>query len=403
MHERRVLPGNRRAAPSSLAPPAGGGPGEPGPGRLDLPQVWRQLQAWAHEAGFSQIEVADVDLAAAEPGFEAWLAAGFHGDMHYMAAHGTRRLRPAELVPGTVRVITARMDYLPRDAAPDWIDQEQARQQAPGDAVISVYARGRDYHKVLRQRLQRLVDQLAAAIGPFGHRVFTDSAPVLEVELAARAGLGWRGKHTLALRRDAGSMFFLGEIFVDLPLPVSTPVSAHCGSCTACLDACPTQAIVAPYRLDARRCISYLTIEHPGPIPVEFRVAMGNRVYGCDDCQLVCPWNRWAQRSPLADFDARLGHETLLALWAWDEPMFLRRTEGSAIRRIGFERWRRNLAVALGNAWRATGERAVAQALAQATDAGLAREHIDWALAQRDPAAESVSAARPAPPAPRAG
>ncbi|WP_233258953.1 tRNA epoxyqueuosine(34) reductase QueG [Rubrivivax albus] len=342
------------------------------------------MQAWAHQAGFSQIGVADVDLSAAEPGFEAWLAAGFHGDMHYMAAHGTRRTRPAELVPGTVRVITARMDYLPREAPADWADREQARLRAPGEAVISVYARGRDYHKVLRQRLQRLVDQLAAEIGPFGHRVFTDSAPVLEVELATQAGLGWRGKHTLALRRDAGSMFFLGEIYVDLPLPLSEPVSAHCGSCTACLDACPTQAIVAPYKLDARRCISYLTIEHPGPIPLELRAAIGNRIYGCDDCQLVCPWNRWAQRSPLPDFDARLGQETLLALWAWDEATFLRRTEGSAIRRIGHARWRRNLAVALGNAWRATGDVAIAQALAQADDTGLAREHIAWALAQRD-------------------
>jgi epoxyqueuosine reductase len=245
---------------------------------------------------------------------------------------------------------------------------------------------------------------MAAEIGPFGHRVFTDSAPVLEVALATRAGLGWRGKHTLALRRDAGSMFFLGEIYVDLPLPLTPPVDAHCGSCTACLDACPTQAIVAPYRLDARRCISYLTIEHPGPIPVEFRAAMGNRIYGCDDCQLVCPWNRWARRATLPDFDERLGRETLLALWAWDEAAFLHRTEGSAIRRIGHARWRRNLAVALGNAWRETGDARIARALAEADDHGLAREHIDWALAQRDvPAGAAISAARPAPPAPAAG
>jgi epoxyqueuosine reductase len=221
---------------------------------------------------------------------------------------------------------------------------------------------------------------------------------VLEVELATRAGLGWRGKHTLALRRDAGSMFFLGELFVDLPLPLTEPVSAHCGSCTACLDVCPTQAIVAPGRLDARRCISYLTIEHPGPIPVEFRAALGNRVYGCDDCQLVCPWNRYAQRSPLPDFDARLGAETLLALWRWDEAEFLRRTEGSAIRRIGFERWRRNLAVAVGNAWRETGEPAVARALAAATDTGLAREHIQWALAQRSACSDSMASGRLAMP-----
>jgi epoxyqueuosine reductase len=331
--------------------------------------------------------VADVDLASAEPGLTAWLAAGFHGSMHYMAAHGLRRARPAELVPGTVRVITAAMDYLPRDTPADWAARERARLQAPGEAVVSVYARGRDYHKVMRRRLQRLADRLAAEVGPFGHRVFTDSAPVLEVELATRSGLGWRGKHTLALRRDGGSMAFLGEIYVDLPLPVSAPDSAHCGHCSACLDACPTGAIVAPYRLDARRCISYLTIEHDGPIPPEWRAAIGNRVYGCDDCQLVCPWNKYARRSPLPDFDARhgLGASSLLALWAWTEGEFLARTEGSAIRRIGWTRWRRNLAVALGNAWRETGDAALHTALAGArvgADA-LVGEHIDWALGQR--------------------
>ena len=345
--------------------------------------LWRQLREWAHQAGFSQIGVADVDLSSAEPGFEAWLAAGFHGQMHYMAAHGSKRLRPAELVPGTLRVLSARMDYLPRDTPDDWAQQARNRLLQADEAVISVYARGRDYHKVLRQRLQGLATRLQAEIGPFGYRVFTDSAPVLEVELATRSGLGWRGKHTLTLHRDAGSMFFLGEIFVDLPLPLTDPVSAHCGSCTACIDACPTGAIVAPGRVDARRCISYLTIEHPGPIPPEWRVALGNRVYGCDDCQLVCPWNRWAQRSVLPDFDARLGAESLLALWAWDETTFLQRTEGGPIRRIGYERWRRNLAVALGNAWRETADPALAQALAAAADSGLAREHIDWALAQR--------------------
>jgi epoxyqueuosine reductase len=365
---------------------------------LDMPHLWRQLREWAHQAGFSQIGVADVDLAAAEPGFEAWLAAGFHGQMHYMAAHGMKRLRPAELVPGTVRVVSVAMDYLPRDAPDDWAGRERARLQQPGEAVISVYARGRDYHKVLRQRLQGLATRLQSEIGSFGHRAFTDSAPVLEVELATRAGLGWRGKHTLALRRDAGSMFFLGELFVDLPLPLTEPVSAHCGSCTACLDICPTQAIVAPGRLDARRCLSYLTIEHPGPIPFEFRAAMGNRVYGCDDCQLVCPWNRHAQRSPLPDFDARLGAETLLGLWCWTEAEFLRRTEGSAIRRIGYERWRRNLAVALGNAWRETGEPAIAQALAAAPDTGLAREHIQWALAQRSASSDTMASGRLAMP-----
>ncbi len=315
--------------------------------------------------------------------------------MGYMAAHGTRRARPAELVPGTLRVISARMDYLPRAAPAGWCDDEVQALRAPQRAVVSVYARGRDYHKVLRTRLQRLAERLAAAVGPLGHRVFTDSAPVLEVELATRAGLGWRGKHTLALTREAGSMFFLGEIFVDLALPVDGAAGAHCGSCNACLAACPTQAIVAPYRLDARRCISYLTIEHPGPIDPALRPLMGNRIYGCDDCQLACPWNKYAQRSPLPDFDPRPGLDGagLLMLWAWDEAEFLRRTEGSAIRRIGHARWRRNLAVALGNAWRETGDPAIAQALArylaapdEAPDA-LVREHVVWALAQRAPGA----------------
>ena len=311
--------------------------------------------------------------------------------MHYMARHGLTRARPAALVPGTASVICARMDYLPRDAPAQWIERERARLAdgdgpADGSAVVSVYARGRDYHKVLRQRLQQLADRLAAEVGPFGHRVFTDSAPVLEVELATRAGLGWRGKHTLALSREGGSTFFLGEIFLDLALPPDAPVSEHCGTCSACIDACPTGAIVAPYRLDARRCISYLTIEEPGPIPEALRRAVGNRIFGCDDCQLACPWNKYAVRSTLADFDERhgLGQAKLLELWAWDEATFLQRTEGSAIRRIGFARWRRNLAVALGNAWRAGGNQAIAQALGAARERAddLAREHIAWALAQ---------------------
>ncbi|GAB4038385.1 MAG: tRNA epoxyqueuosine(34) reductase QueG [Rubrivivax sp.] len=355
---------------------------------FDGQRLVQRLQEWAHHEGFSQIGIAGVDLSGAEPGLSAWLAAGFHGSMQYMAAHGLKRARPAELVPGTVSVITARMDYLPRDAPPDWAGRERRRLMTPGEAVVSVYARGRDYHKVLRQRLRRLADRLAAEVGPFGHRVFTDSAPVLEVELATRSGLGWRGKHTLALHRDGGSMFFLGEIYVDLPLPRTAPAEAHCGSCSACLDACPTQAIVAPYRLDARRCISYLTIEHDGPIPEPLRAPMGNRIYGCDDCQLACPWNKFAQRTPLPDFDDRLGGESLLELWAWDEAAFLRRTEGSAIRRIGFTRWRRNLAVALGNAWRAEGDPRVAAALAAAPDEGVVREHLHWALGQRTRALE---------------
>ena len=307
--------------------------------------------------------------------------------MAYLAAHGAKRARPAELVPGTVSVITARLDYLPRATHDTWADDEKRRLLDADQAVVSIYARGRDYHKVLRARLQRLALRIAEHVGPFGHRVFTDSAPVQEVELAARSGIGWRGKHTLALRRDAGSMFFLGEIYVDLELAPTAPLTPHCGSCRACIDVCPTQAIVAPYRLDARRCISYLTIEHHGPIPLEFRAAIGNRIYGCDDCQLVCPWNKFAQRATLPDFDVRhdLDGCTLLALWAWDEATFLRRTEGSAMRRVGWRRWRRNLAVALGNAWRELGDRRHRAALASARAPAdeLVQEHIDWALAQR--------------------
>ena len=351
------------------------------------PALLTRLRAWAVDCGFSQIGVADVDLHEAEPGLLAWLHAGFHGEMGYMSAHGLKRARPAELVPGTVRVITARMDYLPTATPEGWRAIEFSRLEAPAQATVSLYARGRDYHKVLRARLQRLAERLQEQVGPYGHRVFTDSAPVLEVELASRSGLGWRGKHTLTLSREAGSMFFLGEIYVDLPLPLTEPASAHCGSCRACLDVCPTQAIVAPYRLDARRCISYLTIEHPGPIPEPLRVAMGNRIYGCDDCQLVCPWNRHAQRAALPDFDVRepFAAPTLLQLWGWDEAQFLQLTQGSAIRRIGFERWQRNLAVALGNAWRAGGDVAIAQALRARREAAsaLVQAHIDWALAQR--------------------
>jgi epoxyqueuosine reductase len=353
---------------------------------IDGPTLLERLRVWGHELGFSQIGVAGIDLTHAEQGLLAWLEAGFHGGMAYMARHGTARARPAELVPGTVRVITARMDYLPRDAPAAWAEHEAAAVAEPTRAVVSVYARGRDYHKVLRSRLQRLAQRLADEVGPLGHRVFTDSAPVLEAELATASGIGWRGKHTLALHREAGSMFFLGEIFVDLELPLSEAVAAHCGSCRACIDVCPTQAIVAPYRLDARRCISYLTIEHPGSIPEALRPLIGNRIYGCDDCQLVCPWNKYAQRSLVPDFDVRHGLDTasLLELWAWDEAAFDARTEGSAIRRIGFTRWRRNLAVGLGNALRVTHDDATRAALAaaRAAAAPLVQEHIDWALAQ---------------------
>jgi epoxyqueuosine reductase len=345
-----------------------------------------QMRAWGRSLGFSQIGVAGIDLASAEPRLAAWLDNGFHGEMDYMAVHGMKRARPAELVPGTVSVITARLDYLPRATTAGWQRVEWGRLEDTSAAAVSIYARGRDYHKVLRRRLGQLADRIAAEIGPFGHRVFTDSAPVLEVELASKSGIGWRGKHTLVLDRDAGSMFFLGEIFVDFALPESAAASDHCGSCTACIDICPTRAIVAPYELDARRCISYLTIESKGAIPVEFRAAIGNRVYGCDDCQLVCPWNKFASASPIADFDVRpaLDGPGLLTLWAWDEDEFLRATEGSAIRRIGFERWQRNLAVALGNALAASGDAAIADALRSRRDgaSALVREHIDWALAQ---------------------
>ena len=307
--------------------------------------------------------------------------------MFYMASHGLKRARPAELVPGTVRVITARMDYLPASTPEGWQALEFDRLKQPTEAIVSVYARGRDYHKVMRQRLQKLSDQIAAALGPLGYRVFTDSAPVLEAELASLSGLGWRGKHTLLLSREAGSTFFLGEIFVDMALPVTAPVSNHCGSCSACIDICPTRAIVAPYRLDARRCISYLTIEHAGPIPLELRPLMGNRIYGCDDCQLICPWNKFAKRSALPDFDARAGlaGSQLVELFGWTEETFLRFTEGSPIRRIGHERWLRNIAVALGNALRVADVNAakpLLAALALRADhpSALVREHVAWAL-----------------------
>ena len=345
-----------------------------------------QIQAWARELGFSQIGVAGVDLSSAEPGLQAWLAHGFHGDMAYMASHGMRRARPAELVPGTVSVVTVRMDYLPRNTPDDWTELELGRLNHPGEGIVSVYARGRDYHKVLRSRLQKLAERLGQTVGPLGYRVFTDSAPVLEAELAARSGQGWRGKHTLLLNREAGSMFFLGEVYLDLALPPTAPVTEHCGSCSACITVCPTQAIVAPHKLDARRCISYLTIEHAEAIPLEMRPLMGNRIYGCDDCQLVCPWNKFAKRSALPDFDPRAGlsGQQLTDLFAWTEAQFLQFTEGSPIRRIGHERWLRNVAVALGNALRQGASADLRAALhSRAEDvSALVREHVAWALAQ---------------------
>jgi epoxyqueuosine reductase len=371
---------------------------------LDFSQLARDIVTWGQELGFAELGIADTELSADEARLGAWLDAGRHGEMDYMARHGARRARPSEMVPGTIRVITARLDYLPRRAQdPDAVLVDSRK------AYISRYALGRDYHKVMRQRLQRLADRIGTAIessadtsagnsahtsvstsvntsvNTFRYRVFSDSAPVLEVALAAKAGLGWRGKHTLLLTRDAGSFFFLGEIFTDLPLPVTPAVSAHCGTCRACLDVCPTGAIVAPYELDARRCISYLTIELKGSIPESLRPLIGNRVYGCDDCQLACPWNKYAQPSDEPDFDVRNGLDDadLTALFAWSESDFNVRMEGSAIRRIGFERWLRNLAVGLGNA--GYSEQIVDALSSRRDDASpLVREHVAWALAEQE-------------------
>ena len=341
----------------------------------DYARLALAIKAWGKELGFQAVGIADTDLGAAEDRLAKWLAAGFNGEMDYMARHGLKRARPAELRAGTLRVISARMNYRPQAAAA-W-----SVIGAPDKAYVARYATGRDYHKLLRRRLEQLSQRIETEIGAFGHRVYTDSAPVMEVELAAKCGLGWRGKHTLLLAREAGSYFFLGEIFTDLPLPVDAPVSEHCGSCRKCLDICPTRAIVAPYRLDARRCISYLTIELKGSIPPELRPLIGNRVYGCDDCQLVCPWNRYAEVSGEPDFRVRHGLDEaqLTQLFGWSESQFHERMAGSAIHRIGFECWSRNLAVGLGNA---PSSAAVVGALrARAADPSpLVREHVAWAL-----------------------
>jgi epoxyqueuosine reductase len=347
-----------------------------------------RLDALAKARGFAAVGVSDIDLGADELHLLDWLAAGLHGEMHYMQRHGTRRSRPAELVPGTLRVISARMDYWPAGAR----DAHQVLGE-PEKAYVSRYALGRDYHKVLRRALQLLGDDLAAEVGPFGYRVFVDSAPVLEKALARNAGLGWIGKHTNLIARDAGSYFFLGEIYTDLPLPVDAPASAHCGSCTACMPACPTAAIVAPYRLDARRCISYLTIELRGSIPEDLRAALGNRIYGCDDCQLVCPWNKFARTATQPDFDVRNGLDgpALAGLFAWTETEFDTRLAGSPIRRIGWECWLRNIAVALGNA---PSSADVLGALRSRADhpSALVREHVGWALARHAAAVGSPRA-----------
>ncbi len=356
------------------------------PNAVDQANLREWLDEQSRQLGFDGLRITDTHLGIASERLQEWLEQGRHGRMEYMAKHAQLRSDPGMLVPGTIRVICVTMNYL--SSAIDF-DHEWERLAQPTQAIVSMYARGRDYHKVMRNRLQEFAQMIEARIGSFGYRVFTDSAPLMEVELARKAGLGWRGKHTLLLNRESGSTFFLGEILVDVPLPIDHEEESHCGTCQSCIEICPTQAITAPYQLDARRCISYLTIENPDAIPVEFRRAMGNRVYGCDDCQLICPWNKFAQRTALPDFAERhgLGRASLLQLWSWTEDEFDRRHEGSAIRRIGYSRWRRNLAVAMGNAMADNGvseedkgllQEALRSALPTAD--ALVAEHIQWAL-----------------------
>ena len=386
----------------------------------ELHTQWEALRTWlntrAKELGFLQVRITDTDVSDARPYLEEWLEQGRHGQMDYMERHKDLRSDPSRLQAGAIRSICLTMPYLseqsklheqhgqpdPHEIDASLVEQilqcEEKRLLESDQAVVSLYARGRDYHKVIRSRLQilamELEEKLQAAFSELNHslqyRVFTDSAPLMEVELARKAGLGWRGKHTLLLNRESGSFFFLGEILINAPLPIDVPVEAHCGSCQACIDICPTKAITAPYQLDARRCISYLTIEHHDAIPVEFRSAMGNRIYGCDDCQLVCPWNKYAQLSTVPDFGERngLGGASLLELWSWSEVQFKERHAGSAILRIGYERWRRNLAVALGNALASNldggTKREIVRQLKDALPSAslLVAEHISWALSQ---------------------
>ena len=346
----------------------------------DLAGLKADIVRWSEEFGFQQLGVSDVDLTAAESRLGEWLADDFHGEMDYMDKHGSKRSRPAELVPGTLRVISVRMDYLPpgQDQSTDLLDHESR-------AYISRYALGRDYHKVIRRRLQKLASRIEQQVGSFGYRAFVDSAPVLEKPLAENAGLGWIGKHTNIINSEAGSWFFLGELYTDLPLPVDEKASAHCGTCRACIDICPTRAIVAPFKLDARRCISYLTIELRDSIPHEFREAIGNRIYGCDDCQLCCPWNKFAQPSAEADFAPRHGLDDvdLTELFSWSEAKWLERTAGSAIRRIGYDCWLRNIAVALGNA-KTTADVVAALKSRLDHDSDMVVEHIEWSLARHE-------------------
>ncbi|RDV25621.1 tRNA epoxyqueuosine(34) reductase QueG [Alteromonas aestuariivivens] len=345
---------------------------------IDLNRLVKDIKAWGQALGFQQVGISDIDLSQHEHHLNNWLAEGYHGQMHYMASHGSKRARPAELVPGTVRVISVRMDYLPPDAS---FAKHLSSAQT---AYISRYALGRDYHKVLRNRLKQLGEKITQSLQQTQYRPFVDSAPVLEHAIAQKAGLGWTGKHTLTINRQAGSWFFLGELFVNLPLPVDNPVEEGCGSCTACLTICPTQAIVAPYKVDARRCISYLTIEYDGVIPEELRSAMGNRIYGCDDCQLICPWNRYANLSEEPDFHPRkaLHGQSLTDLFRWTEEDFLHNTQGSPIRRIGFVKWQRNLTVAMGNA--EYSEEIIFLLKERRSEAPeLVQTHIDWAIAQQ--------------------
>ncbi|MDF3935428.1 tRNA epoxyqueuosine(34) reductase QueG [Pseudomonas citronellolis] len=342
----------------------------------DYSAIAERIKAWGRELGFQQVGISGLDLQRHGEHLQRWLAAGYQGEMDYMGAHGSKRWRPDELVPGTLRVVSLRMDYLPGDTRMAQLLAE------PEKAYVSRYALGRDYHKLIRKRLQQLAERIQAEVGAFGYRAFVDSAPVLEKAIGEQAGLGWIGKNTLLLNRKAGSYFFLGELFTDLPLPIDEPHgSEHCGRCSACLDICPTAAFVGPYVLDARRCISYLTIELKGPIPEELRAPMGNRVFGCDDCQIVCPWNRFARPTEQGDFQPRHGLDNaeLAELFLWSEETFLSRTEGSPLRRAGYERWLRNLAVGLGNA---PSSIPVIEALKarRAFRSELVREHVEWAL-----------------------
>lgn len=351
----------------------------PSPAPVDLAALASQIKHWGRELGFDQVGISDLDLSHASSEHQQWLAAGFHGEMGYMARNGDKRSTPPELVPGTISIISARMNYLPEGADPD------AVLNSPELGYVSRYALGRDYHKTLRNRLQKFADRIQENIGQFGYRVFVDSAPVMEKPIAQKAGLGWIGKHTNVLCREAGSWFFLGEIYVSLNLPPDQPVTDHCGSCRACIDICPTQAIIAPYKLDARLCISYLTIELRGSIPEELRPKIGNRIYGCDDCQLVCPWNRFAQMTKEPDFAPRhqLDAPKLVTLFGWSEEEFLKKTEGSPIRRIGYDCWLRNIAVALGNAPKTPEVIAALQARLD-YPSEMVREHVNWALARKN-------------------